>query len=87
MVTSEMIENTTNLNLDTMTEKNMTKRQFWLKLFSENDVALATAIHLCQRFTDEESLKKSQEFIYEKVKELDDEVSKEQIEDIFGQKA
>lgn len=61
----------------------MTKREFWIKLFSENDVALASAIHLCQRFANEDQIKNGTEFIQSKVKELDEPVSKEQIEDVF----
>lgn len=34
----------------------MTKRDYWLKLFSENDVALASAIILCERFVTDEQL-------------------------------
>lgn len=61
----------------------MTKREFWLKLFSENDVALATAIHLCNRFIDEDQLKSGSSFIMDKINELDDEISQEQIDDVF----
>lgn len=46
----------------------MTKRELWLKLFSESDVALASAIHFCERFVTPESLENGSEFISEKVK-------------------
>lgn len=61
----------------------MTKRELWLKLFYENDTALATAIHLCNRFVTEKSLVSGQEFIQAKVKELDDPVPVDQVEFIF----
>ena len=43
----------------------MTKREMWLKLFQENNTALATAIHLCERFVTLEGLEKNEEFIRE----------------------
>ena len=44
----------------------MTKKEFWLKLFQENDTALACAIHLCERFVDENQLQNGAEFIAQK---------------------
>ena len=37
----------------------MTKKELWLKLFQENDTALACAIHLCARFATQESLEEA----------------------------
>lgn len=62
----------------------MTKKDFWLKLFSENDTALASAIHLCERFVTDEQLERGADFIKEKIKELDEEVPEEQILEVFG---
>lgn len=62
----------------------MTKRELWLKLFSENDSALATAIHLCERFGNPENLTESgREFLLEKRRELDEEVSPQIVAEIF----
>ena len=62
----------------------MTKRAFWLKLFSENDTALASAIHFCERFINEESLENGKDFIREKVEQLDEEVSEEVVRTVFN---
>lgn len=62
----------------------MTKKELWLKLFTENDVALASAIHMCEKFIDKNISDKEREFIKEKVKELDKCMTKEQIENVFG---
>lgn len=48
----------------------MRKREFWLKLFSENDTALAAAVHLVQRFVTEQSLATGQDFLLQKRQEL-----------------
>lgn len=61
----------------------MTKREFWLKLFSENDTALAAAIHLCVRFVTPESLENMNTFLDKNRKELNDEVPWETVEAIF----
>lgn len=62
----------------------MTKREFWLKLFQENDTALACAIHLCERFVDEKQLESGAEFIAQKRSELNNEVSPEILVEVFG---
>ena len=62
----------------------MTKREFWLKLFQENDTALACAIHLCERFVDEKSLQSGSEFIAQKKSELNNEVPSEVIAEVFS---
>ena len=55
----------------------MTNKEFWLRLFEENDTALAAAIHLCQRFTTEESLIQGRDFLEQKRKELYEEADPE----------
>ena len=62
----------------------MTKREFWLKLFQENDTALACAIHLCERFVDEKQLERGADFITQKRNELNNEVSPELLIEVFG---
>ena len=61
----------------------MTKREFWLKLFSENDTALAAAIHLCERFVTPEQLESGIEFLAQKRRELNDPVPEEDVREIF----
>lgn len=61
----------------------MKKRDLWLKLFSENDTALATAIHLCERFVTPESLENGQDFLLKKRKELDKEIDETTVREIF----
>lgn len=62
----------------------MTKRDFWLKLFHENDTALACAIHLCERFVNEQQLQSGSEFIAQKRNELNDEVPSEVLAEVFA---
>lgn len=62
----------------------MKKRDFWLKLFQENDTALACAIHFCERFVDEESLQSGSEFITQKRNELNNEIPSEIIAEVFA---
>lgn len=62
----------------------MTKKEFWIKLFQENDTALACAIHLCERFVDEKSLQSGADFIAQKRSELNNEVPSEIITDVFA---
>ena len=61
----------------------MTKRELWLRLFSENDTALASAIHLCERFVTPKSLESGQNFIMQKRRELDEEVDAKIVREIF----
>lgn len=61
----------------------MTKREFWLKLFSENDIALASAIHLCERFVTPESLEREEAYFAEKLESLNDDVDQDTIEAVF----
>ena len=61
----------------------LTRKELWLKLFSENDTALACAIHLCERFITDESLKSGEKLIIEKRRELYGEVSDDVVESVF----
>lgn len=61
----------------------MTTKDFWLKLFNENDVALASAIILCERFVDDNSLLIGKDYIENKVTELYEEMSDEIVELVF----
>mgnify|MGYP005962035391 FL=1 len=61
----------------------MTKRDYWLKLFSENDVALTCAITLCKRFSTDEQLTNGKEYITEQISKLDEEVSNDVIKEVF----
>ena len=61
----------------------MTKREFWLKLFSENDTALASAILLCERFVNMEQLERGEEYITACKKSLNDIVSEELYQAVF----
>lgn len=61
----------------------MTKKELWLKLFQENDTALACAIHFCERFVTPESLEHGQDFIIQKRRELKEDVDQEIVESIF----
>jgi outer membrane protein assembly factor BamE (lipoprotein component of BamABCDE complex) len=63
----------------------MTKRQFWLKLFNENSIALASAIHLCERFVTQEQLKSGEHFIKQKLKELDEPMTEDAVKLVFGE--
>lgn len=61
----------------------MTKREFWLKLFSENDTALASAIILCERFVTDEQLKNGKDYIKTYKKDLYEEMPKSKILKVF----
>lgn len=63
----------------------MTKKELWLKLFSENDTALASAIHLCERFVTLESLENpsNKEFFDRKRAELYEDVDDKTVQSIF----
>lgn len=62
----------------------MTKRDYWLKLFSENDVALACAIILCERFATNEQLTNGKEYIIEQISKLNEEISNDIIKEVFS---
>lgn len=61
----------------------MTKREFWLKLFSENDTALASAIILCERFVTDEQLENGKDYIGIRKKELYEEMPESKILKVF----
>ena len=61
----------------------MTEKEFWLKLFSENDTALASVLILVDRFVTEESLVSGAEYIEQRKKELYNEVPEDKIKLIF----
>lgn len=61
----------------------MTQKEFWLKLFAENDTALASALILIDRFVTDESLKSGQEFVEKRKKELYTEMPKDVVEKTF----
>lgn len=63
----------------------MTKKEYWLKLFEENNVALACAIHLCERFADDVQLVKGRQFIEQKVEELSNIIDDKIIKETFGE--
>ena len=52
----------------------MTRKEFWLKLFTENDTALASALILVDRFVTEEQLQSGKEYVESRKKELYDEM-------------
>lgn len=61
----------------------MTKREFWLKLFSENDTALASAILLCERFINMEQLERGEEYITACKKSLEDIIPEDVCRSVF----
>lgn len=63
----------------------MTKKELWLKLFHENDTALACAIHFCERFVTPENLERGEDFIIQKRRELNKQVDQETVKLIFPQ--
>jgi len=68
-----------------MATPKITKRDVWLKLFEENDTALASAIHFCERFVTMDSLEKGQDFIEQKKKELYEEYPLNVAKELFGE--
>ena len=61
----------------------MTKKEFWLKLFNENDTALISALILIERFVDEEQIKNGTEYIQSRKKELYEEMPLNEIKNVF----
>ena len=61
----------------------MTRKEFWLKLFSENDAALASALILVDRFATEEQLQRGKEYIESRKKELYEEIPLNEIQSVF----
>lgn len=61
----------------------MTRKEFWLKLFAENDMALASALILVDRFATEEQLQRGKEYIESRKKELYEEMPLSEIQSVF----
>lgn len=61
----------------------MTKREFYLKLFSENDTALICAVLLTQRFANKGSLNSGREYILTNIKQLYEEVPDSEVAKVF----
>lgn len=61
----------------------MTRKEFWLKLFAENDVALVSAVILLQRFVTEEQLTMGKEYLERRRKELYEEMPTADILEVF----
>lgn len=61
----------------------MTRKEFWLKLFEENDTALASALILVDRFATEEQLQRGKEYIESRKKELYEEMPLSEIQSVF----
>ncbi len=61
----------------------MTVREFWLKLFSENDTALISAVILIERFVTEKQLQSGQEYIQSRKKELYEKAPETLVKDVF----
>ena len=61
----------------------MTRREFWLKLFSENDTSLASAILLCKRYINMEQLEQGEEYIAACKKSLDDIIPDDVVKSVF----
>lgn len=62
----------------------MTKKEMWLKLFEQNDFALAMAIHLCERFGSEDYNKDyNKDFMQQRINELNTEIPESKVKDIF----
>lgn len=61
----------------------MTRKDFWLKLFAENDTALSSALILLDRFATEEQLTDGREYIESRIKELYEEMPLDVIQATF----
>lgn len=61
----------------------MTKRDFWLKCFSENDIALMSAIILIERFVTDKQLRNGSEYILSRQHELDEQVPEATVRSVF----
>ena len=61
----------------------MTRKEFWLKLFAENDSALASALILVDRFATEEQLQRGKEYIESRKKELYEEMPESEVKAVF----
>lgn len=61
----------------------MTYKEFWLKLFNENSIALTCAIILINRFVTEEQLQQGQDFILKEREILNKIVPEEIVKNTF----
>lgn len=61
----------------------MTYKEFWLKLFNENNIALTCAIILINRFVTEEQLQQGQDFILKEKEILNKIVPEEIVKNTF----
>ena len=61
----------------------MTEKEFWLKLFNENDTALASAIILVNRFVNEQQLESGKEYIRSEVQKLYEERPEDVVKSVF----
>ena len=62
----------------------MTRKEFWLKLFEENDTALASALILVDRSITEEHLQKiDRNYIESRKKELYEEIPLSEIQSVL----
>lgn len=61
----------------------MTNKEFWLKLFNENDTALASAIILVNRFVNEEQLERGKKYIRSEVQKLYEEMPENVVKSVF----
>lgn len=52
----------------------MTRKEYWLKLFAENDIALASALILFDKFVTKEQLTDGRDYLESSIKELYEEV-------------
>ncbi len=63
----------------------MTQKEFWLKLFNENDTALASAIILVNRFANKEQLERGEKYIRGRVHELYEEMPEDVVKSVFSE--
>ena len=61
----------------------MTQKEFWLKLFTENDTALAAVLILVDRFITQEQLERGKTYIESRKKELYEEMPLSDILSVF----
>ena len=61
----------------------MTRKDFWLRLFSENDTALTSALILIERFVTEKQLETGKEYIENRKKELYEEMPEDEVRAVF----
>ena len=61
----------------------MTYKEFWLKLFNENNIALTCAIILINKFVTEKQLQQGQDFILKEKEILNKIVPEEIVKNTF----